>query len=309
MNTPLKLSLLIPTYNRHDIICETVEKYLAQDYADFEIIVIDQTREDSGRVDDFFKKREDRKVQRIRIEEIGLPNARNVGIRAAKGDIIVFIDDDTEPENKSFLKQHAANYADPEVAGVAGRIIDRRYKEENDPNRIQKLTRWGTVQVGKNGTVRTEIDILSGGNMSFRREEALVTSLFDTELLGSAAGEEITFSLELRRKSRKKFVFDPRSAIIHYALTQGGCENRSVSPLVRQFYRFSNLTITFLKNRDFIKPFFYFIGRMGAIIRLCFSLKSIKPVYYLNKAMYLGYKIYKKKEIDRERLNLWLGKI
>lgn len=305
----MKISLLIPTYNRHDIICETVEKYLKQDYADFEIIVIDQTKEESVQIDDFFKKRADQNVQRLRINEIGLPNARNFGIRSAKGEIIIFIDDDTEPVDNNFLKNHAANYTEPEIAGVAGRIIDKRYQEEDNPRRIHKLTKWGTVRAGKNGTVKAEIDVLSGGNMSFRREEALATLLFDTELIGNAAGEEITFSLELKRKSKKRLVFDPQAAIIHYALTQGGCANRSVSPLLRQFYRFCNLTINFLKNRDFIKPFYYFIGRAGAMIRLSFGLKSLKPVYYLSQAMYLGYRIYKKKAINKDRLSLWLKKI
>ena len=60
-------SILIPTYNRHDLLLQTIESVLAQDFEDFEVIVADdcstdRTREAVDALDDkrirYFSNRE-----------------------------------------------------------------------------------------------------------------------------------------------------------------------------------------------------------------------------------------------------------
>jgi glycosyltransferase involved in cell wall biosynthesis len=86
------VSVIIPTHNRAHIIPQTIDSVLAQTFRDVEIIVIDD-----GSTDDtpaVLQHRYGEKITCIRIQNSGLPAARNTGIRAARGRYIAFIDDD-----------------------------------------------------------------------------------------------------------------------------------------------------------------------------------------------------------------------
>ncbi len=86
-----EISVIIPTYNRGNLIVEAIESVLAQTYSDFEIIVVDD-----GSTDDTAAKLQpylDRvryAVQRNR----GVAVARNTGIQLAQGEFICFLDSD-----------------------------------------------------------------------------------------------------------------------------------------------------------------------------------------------------------------------
>jgi len=290
------LSLIIPTYNRHDIIVDTVKKFLDQDYPRFEIVVVDQTPGASRNVlSEFFELKENR-VRYVHIDEPGLPNARNVGIEAAEGDIVLFADDDAEPLDKNFIFQHARHYEDPGIVGVTGRVIDDRAKPTHDPENILKLTRWGTSSCGFNGTVRTRIDTAYGCNMSFRTNDCIEAGLFDKRIVGSAEGEELEFSLRLRKTTGKSLIFEPEACLIHQRRTIGGCESRSILKLQRHFWRFHNQAFIASRNKDQINPCLFFLGRLLSIINISFESKSVKPFYWLPWALFSGYRTSRQKE-------------
>ena len=85
------VSVVIPTYNCARYIGETVESVLAQDFADREIIVVDDgSTDDTAQVLGTFGP----DVRCIVRENSGAAGARNVGIRAARGKYIAFLDAD-----------------------------------------------------------------------------------------------------------------------------------------------------------------------------------------------------------------------
>src|SRR3954471_8324428 len=52
-------------------------------------------------------------------KERGLSGARNSGVRAARGDIVAFLDDDAVA-NPDWIEQLSATYRDPAILGVGG---------------------------------------------------------------------------------------------------------------------------------------------------------------------------------------------
>ena len=52
----------------------------------------------------------------------GLGRARNIGARAATGEVVLYIDDDAEPEPE-WVERMLVEFDDPKVVAVAGRII------------------------------------------------------------------------------------------------------------------------------------------------------------------------------------------
>ncbi len=67
---------------------------------------------------------------RIYLDEKNLPNARKVGAREAKDEILIFIDDDVIIKSQNFIENHLKNYSDPKIVAVAGRFVQPNAKKE-----------------------------------------------------------------------------------------------------------------------------------------------------------------------------------
>lgn len=92
-NNP-KVSVVIPMYNRQDLIGRAIASVLRQTCQDFEIIVIDDgSTDDSCKV---VKSIADDRIRLIRQENKDVSAARNRGIDEAKAELIAFLDSDDE---------------------------------------------------------------------------------------------------------------------------------------------------------------------------------------------------------------------
>jgi glycosyltransferase involved in cell wall biosynthesis len=85
------VSVIIPTYNRADCVTNAIDSVLAQTYADYEIIVIDDGSEDNTQ--EVISAYGDR-LTHIHQDNQGLAAARNAGVRAARGEWIALLDSD-----------------------------------------------------------------------------------------------------------------------------------------------------------------------------------------------------------------------
>ena len=88
--TPL-VSVIIPTYNRGWIIREAIDSVLAQDFADYELIMVDDGSTDN--TPDILNAY-GRDIRVLRQSNKGVSAARNRGIRASSGGLIAFLDSD-----------------------------------------------------------------------------------------------------------------------------------------------------------------------------------------------------------------------
>jgi glycosyltransferase involved in cell wall biosynthesis len=92
MSSPL-VTVVIPAYNGTDHIGEAIQSVLDQTYPHFELIVVDDASPDNTA--EVVKGFQDPRLRYIRHERNRLANAaRNTGIRAAKGEVIAFLDQD-----------------------------------------------------------------------------------------------------------------------------------------------------------------------------------------------------------------------
>jgi len=86
-----KVSVIIPTYNRAYFLCEAIESVLNQTFHDFELIVVDDGSTD---LTPHVLRRWEGEIRWIRQENSGVSRARNVGVRAARGRYLSFLDSD-----------------------------------------------------------------------------------------------------------------------------------------------------------------------------------------------------------------------
>jgi glycosyltransferase involved in cell wall biosynthesis len=113
----VKFSVVIPTYNRKATLRQTLAALSAQGYSDYELIVIDDGSTDGTRA---MVAAEFPAACYKHQNNHGPAAARNVGIKAARGDIVAFTDDDCVAPT-DWLARLADGYARyPNAAGVGG---------------------------------------------------------------------------------------------------------------------------------------------------------------------------------------------
>lgn len=87
-----EVSVVVPAYNSMKYLPETISSLLAQNYEDFEVIIVNDGSTDNTQ--EWGTQIQDSRVVCISQENRGLSGARNTGIRHAKGKYIAFLDAD-----------------------------------------------------------------------------------------------------------------------------------------------------------------------------------------------------------------------
>ena len=125
----IKISVIMLTYNRENLITRAIESVLIQSFRDFEYIIVNNGSTDSSGTiaDDYSSK--DARIRVIHRNRGSIGSGRNTGLDAAKGDYIAFIDDDDwcEPDFLKFLYNLAVeNNADVSICGCADKTFDEK---------------------------------------------------------------------------------------------------------------------------------------------------------------------------------------
>lgn len=285
----MKASVVICTYGRPEEARKLLIELNAQSYKDFEVLVICQgNKNDLEKIKDSIKT-----IYPVRYyyeASPNLPHARNVGIAQATGEIIIFLDDDVKPSD-SLIEMHLANYADPTIGIVGGRILGDKHVAENVPDsKIGTLRRFdGFAYTGFHKDIRREVMYVKAGNMSVRKDVALGAGGFDERFEGSAEYEEIGFCLRVLKKGYK-IIFDPTAVIEHFLLPFGGCRVEKREEQIYWLYR--NHSLMFLEN---FNKLFYPMLAVEYIVRIILrSLRWRNPKIILSglKGILDGWKAY-----------------
>ena len=258
-----KISVIIPTYGREKILIESIKDVLIQEYSDFEVLVIDQTQNHEPETKKFLSELANaQKINWHKVNWASLPGARNYAVRRAKGDIVLFIDDDVKLE-PNYLQAHAKNYQEnQEIGAVAGRVFDRmkladsaQANQDNSAYTIDYLPEeakdpgiaWYHIDL-VHTTKPQQVISARGCNMSFRKEIFTKYDIwFDERFRGSAVREESDFCLRLR-KTNYKIWYDPEANLVHLGEETGGCHDISTRSLKYQLTFYHNHFLMALKN-------------------------------------------------------------
>lgn len=122
-DVPGTLSVVVPTYNRKDVLEETVRALARQTAPPLEAIVVDDGSAD-GTYDLLLALREELKgsldLVPLRQPNLKQGRARNLGVSRARGDLVLFLGDDTIPEPGCVAEHLAAHRERPGPCAVIG---------------------------------------------------------------------------------------------------------------------------------------------------------------------------------------------
>ena len=171
-------------------------------------------------------------VSSVTTSENTVAAKENAGMRAARGSVVCFMDDDAmaRPDWLQRLEEH---YADPSVGGAGGRdvvwldghVLERHVREVG---RVRGFGRLTGNHHNRTAGARA-VDFLKGCNMSFRRE---LLDLIDGRLIGTIPyGYEIDMGLAVRAQGRR-IVYDPEALVDHYPSTDYSADSAVLSRIV-----------------------------------------------------------------------------
>ena len=201
-------------------------------------------------------------VRRIPVERFSHGRARNIGARAASGDLVVFMSQDALPADDRWLAELSAPFADPRVAGAYSRQVPR--PDASPMERYFLETRFpagAPVRREKRGNEALTLERVFFSNVSSAVRRSLLLQIpFDEELIMS---EDQQLSRDLLEHGYA-VVYQPGSVVIH-------SHNYSLATVFRRYFdSVYSLTVIFPKHSldtSASMGFRYLFAEIGYMVR------------------------------------------
>lgn len=252
----MKASIIVPSYRRFTPLLNTLEDLQKQNYSDFEIVVVDQNptwpEELQSRLETIQK---DPRIFWISQEEPEVVIARNKAVEKAQGDILIFIDDDVEIRDESFIHKHLINFNDPTIHVVAGRECSQESAFEasiNEPkSEIKKISNLSPLQqtlwFDRNSNEPMEVCTFSTCNGSIRKSAFLAVGGFDENFRGNSYGDDYDLILRLNKLGYKS-IYDPKPWLVHLRVPMGGLRMSDLKNKVNHVVTYTGFWLFLLRH-------------------------------------------------------------
>ncbi|CAB4916476.1 unannotated protein [freshwater metagenome] len=213
--TSFPFSVVINTYNRASSLPATLDGLTRQIDKNFEVVVVNGPSTDGS--SELLEGWSDR-VRVINFDEVHLGKSRNLGIRAAAGEVVAFIDDDAVPE-PDWVSGLRAGFEDKRVAGAGGLVWDHTGVELQ--YRYSACSRIGDPRFDLVGPFdeymypgADPFMYLQGTNCSFRRDALVEIGGFDETI--EYYLDEVEVCLQLIDRGHRLAVIDGAAVHHHY---------------------------------------------------------------------------------------------
>ncbi|HEY8205738.1 MAG TPA: glycosyltransferase [Pyrinomonadaceae bacterium] len=228
MSSAPTVTIIIPAYNVAPYIDEALESVFAQTFADYEVIIVNDGSSDTEDLERRLESFSDR-IRYFKQENRGAGAARNVGLRAARGEFIAFLDADDLwlpnylEEQLEFIREHdgdlvcanAINFGDSVFAG-------RTYMEFLMPGAAPtgRITFLGLVSAKQS---------LNTPGVVTRRQSIIDVGFFDEGLRNS---QDFDLWLRLINKGARAFYHD--RVLVKIRWRAGSLSGDEINRMTRQ---------------------------------------------------------------------------
>jgi glycosyltransferase involved in cell wall biosynthesis len=231
------ISVVIPAHNAAETLGDCLQAILSSNQAQYEVVVVDDASTDTTA-----RIAEELGCRVVRLpENAGAAQAKNIGVRHARGDVVLFTDADILLQPDA-LRLVAEDLADPAIAGVVG-LLGQKLRYGNFSSQFKNLWMHYTYR-----RLAESRDAASGVGVFFTSLAAIRSKVFermggfDTHYLGASVTEDIEFGQRLLTAGHR-IRLDHRLTVEHL-------KRYTLSSLVRtDLERAFGLTKTWLRKK------------------------------------------------------------
>ena len=232
----MKLSVVIPTYNRSQLLSYTLTSLVSQSNSNFEVIVVDDGgSDDSRQVCEIFKDKLNLRYIWQKDDGFRAGKARNLGLYAAEGDYIVFIDTGVLLQ-KDAIDKHIEIHENSkfptvcigyvygfEISNEKLEEIEPHLKDKNTEQLISMMEDLNALDIRQSlydefgyniSSWPAPFDLFWTCHVSAEREELIKSGAFD-ESFNSWGGEDVDLGIRLFMNNNK-FVVDRGLCSVHW---------------------------------------------------------------------------------------------
>jgi len=279
------LTAIICTYNRAKYIGALLESIAANDLSksEYEVLLVDNNCTDNTRAicEAFTKAHQDVNFRYVTEPEQGLSAARNKGIKEAKGDVIVYIDDDALVD-VHYLRDYAEWFAAHPETMACGGPIEPLYEAEEPawmtPYTKALLTAW--MDYGDKVREYPKGRYPGGGNAAYRKEVFDKVGLFNTALGrkgGNLMGSEEKDIFDKMHASGMQVLYLP-GPVLHHCIPQAKLEKDYFDRLTLQIgISERQRTLAVSKRKFFKRLLSEAVKWCGTLVLLCGYTISFHP--------------------------------
>lgn len=230
MGDCLRVSVVIPTYNRPNYLAELLESILRQTFEPLEVLVVDDntpTDVIKAVCEDYLIKFESLSSRLIYVrnhKERSAATARNIGAKMAQGDLTLFLDDDILLYPNYIEKIVAVFLEHPNALGVQGWDVNAKNKIVTHPIIKALQTLFRLQHYVKDSCKFTEYpylltktincEWLRGANLTIKRE-VFTEFRFDETLKKYSYLEDLLFSYSIQKKYNGSIYITPDAKYVH----------------------------------------------------------------------------------------------
>jgi hypothetical protein len=312
-----KVSVIIPNFNGEGYLATCLSSLLKSSYKDFEVILVDDGSVDGSLeiIQKFLKK--DKRLKLVRNKKnLGAAASRNKAIKVAKGEILVFLDNDTEVDRDWLGELVKPLFGDKSIGAAQSLILD--FEKRNliqmaggllmpQTGWLLPFYQWEKYQKVKNKLREREIVAISA-SLAVRKEVFEKIGGFDEK--EAVYTEDLDFCWRVW-VAGYKIVLAPKSIVYHFTkpvekrFHMGGTYEKIYFHLAKNSFR------SIIKNYEFRNLVKYLpvsvfvnLGRGFLVLmkRGSFSaLKGTMKAIFWN-ARFLSDTLAKRKDLREERV-------
>lgn len=225
------VSFVIPTYGRAEALLVTLKCALAQDYPNFEVVVVCQDPIPPA----FLSEIAVNQAGRLRVFHQQKPHAnraRNLAVEKCRGEIVLSIDDDVL-FGPDYAGRHAARYSDPSLGFVLSLTLEG--ETDDAPAALERAAQTYAISPAPKAGDIVAITWAPTCSTSYRRSAIMEAGWFDEYFTGGVA-DDSDIAVRIRERGYKG-VLDTGNQLIHRLVPSGGYASRDPN---RSFRRVLN---------------------------------------------------------------------
>src|SRR5208283_4057898 len=203
----MKFSVIVPTYNRIELLKKTLESLFRQNFKEYEVIVVNDGSSD-GTNEYLSRLSEGSRIKYVHHANSGLAATRQAGLQCAGGEYIAFTDDDCVVPSDWLRKIHDA-FQQHHVSGIGGPTVtgnpSNPYSQAND-----MINNYFKSAINRSGT---DVPFLTGNNVAYTRESLEKVGGPDQRFRMGAEDRDLLFRIV---QAGGTMIYDPSIVVTHY---------------------------------------------------------------------------------------------